>query len=534
MNLKLAFGFLFALCFMLNSYAQIWWNNVYSSKGLNGDRISIDIDNVGGLDWYNNIDGGAFLHNDSSDHLIVYDNGLWVVGKIGNQIHLALKQWRLSYSPGPIINYNAAMNICPEDSVKYRVYKIDINDTLNPGQDYIEWPKIYGAPVDEIGNPIVYNDQCVWTVYNALDSSLDSRKNWNSYTDTLPVFAIEVQSLVYSSNLEQPEWMKDVVFFEWKVISKETEIIDSVFFGLWTDIDFNNANANYPAVDTLINLGYCWSNDDTGGYNHIPIAVGYVFNYGPITNSFGDTAIFEGNKRVNYRNLNLTSFHGIGDDSSIKPLIRPARSIIDAWNIARGYDAVGNEIIDPTTGFTTKFPFSGDPVTFNGFIYDKYNYGVGGGAGFVMFTGPVTLAPQDTQWIMAALLVSTGNDYRDAIIGLRNKASILQSMSYDQLVKKNSFASKPLYLSTNYYLSQNFPNPFNNQTKIRFELPLNTKTTITIYDILGNKVSSLIDEELPAGKHDINFSGNNLSSGVYFYQMIASSFLQTKKMILLR
>jgi hypothetical protein len=320
------------------------------------------------------------------------------------------------------------------------------------------------------------------------------------------------------------------------VINNGEKRIDSTYLGLWTDIDINNTNANYPAVDSTIQLGYCWSNEDSGGYNFIPLSVGYILKYGPIIQSPGDSAIFNGFKKVDFKNLNLTSFHGIGDDSSINPLVCPASSIVDAWNIARGLDADGNVIIDPTTGLPTKFPFGGDPVTNTGYLY---SYGVGGGAGFVLFTGPINLAPQDTQWIMAALLVSTGIDSRNAIVNLREKANILQNMSYDQLVRKDSFVPTTVLPPQEFYLSQNFPNPFNNETKILFDIPYRSRVVIKVYDILGSEVRKVLDEEKEPDHYEVAINGDGLASGVYFYQIFANGeqpgdFLQTKKMILLK
>ncbi|MBK9099090.1 MAG: T9SS type A sorting domain-containing protein [bacterium] len=88
-------------------------------------------------------------------------------------------------------------------------------------------------------------------------------------------------------------------------------------------------------------------------------------------------------------------------------------------------------------------------------------------------------------------------------------------------------------------LEQNYPNPFNPTTKIKFSVPSNVKSevsnvTLKIYDVLGNEVSILVNEPIPAGAYEIEFSGINLSSGIYFYQLKAGSFVETKKMVLLR
>ena len=87
-------------------------------------------------------------------------------------------------------------------------------------------------------------------------------------------------------------------------------------------------------------------------------------------------------------------------------------------------------------------------------------------------------------------------------------------------------------------LYQNYPNPFNPSTNIKFDLPEAAKVTINIYNILGEKVASLLNKTVEAGFHEVQFNGSDLSSGTYIYRMEASSsgqnFIQTKKMLLLK
>lgn len=506
--------------------AQPWWESAYDFKLLDVNRISIPVNNIGGLNYRF---GGTYWNYNSKENYIVFDQGLWVIGKINGDLHLAFKQWSTLYSPGPIINNNAAMNLTPEDSLKYRVYKIEIADTLNPGIDYMEWPADLGAPINEYGKPVIYNDQSLWTIYNGMDSSLSTRKWWNDYKDSLPVFPVEIHNMVFASEGKQVDWLKDIVFFEWKIINKGSATIDSTYFGLWTDIDFNDL-LNYPAVDSTLQLGYCWSKSDTGYY--LPLSVGYSLKYGPTLPSNGDSAVFNGSKKNNHKNLNLTSFHGIGDDSYQHPLYGPLSSLNYAWNFAKGLDGEGNVIVDPTNGLPTTFPFAGDPVTNSGYLFP--DHALSSGAGFVMFSGPVNIAPQDTQWVMAALIVATGSDYRDAIVNLRSKVTTIQSLPYDQLVTKTSLIPIPETPPNDFYLSQNYPNPFNNETRIVFEVPKTLNVTISIFDVLGNKLSEIVNAEYDAGKYVVKFSGNKYASGIYFYEIKAGSFIQTKKMIYLK
>ena len=92
---------------------------------------------------------------------------------------------------------------------------------------------------------------------------------------------------------------------------------------------------------------------------------------------------------------------------------------------------------------------------------------------------------------------------------------------------------------TEFILEQNYPNPFNPSTVISYQLPVGSNVILKVYDILGNEIATLVDEYKPAGKYEIEFnshSGNvrNLPSGVYFYQLRAGEYVQTRKMILLK
>jgi photosystem II stability/assembly factor-like uncharacterized protein len=85
-----------------------------------------------------------------------------------------------------------------------------------------------------------------------------------------------------------------------------------------------------------------------------------------------------------------------------------------------------------------------------------------------------------------------------------------------------------------YSIQQNYPNPFNPVTKINFSIPSAGKVNITVYDIIGNEVAEIVNQELEAGTHSADFNAASLTSGVYFYKITAGSFTQTMKMLLLK
>ncbi|MBE0571883.1 MAG: T9SS type A sorting domain-containing protein [Ignavibacteriaceae bacterium] len=96
-------------------------------------------------------------------------------------------------------------------------------------------------------------------------------------------------------------------------------------------------------------------------------------------------------------------------------------------------------------------------------------------------------------------------------------------------------------LVNEFVLEQNYPNPFNPSTKIRYTIPNVTLSdvegsfvTLKVYDVLGNEVATLVNEEKTTGSYEVDFNVSGLTSGIYFYKLTAGSFVETKKMILLR
>jgi len=89
-------------------------------------------------------------------------------------------------------------------------------------------------------------------------------------------------------------------------------------------------------------------------------------------------------------------------------------------------------------------------------------------------------------------------------------------------------------INYSYKLFQNYPNPFNSSTTIRFEIPNREKVRITLYNLTGELINELFDDELNVGAHEIYFNASNLSSGVYLYQIKTSNYVGTKKCILLK
>jgi hypothetical protein len=93
------------------------------------------------------------------------------------------------------------------------------------------------------------------------------------------------------------------------------------------------------------------------------------------------------------------------------------------------------------------------------------------------------------------------------------------------------------YLSeipSEFWLEQNYSNPFNPSTKIKYSVPQSAQVTIKIFDILGNEIETLVNEGRPTGTYEVTWYAGHFPSGVYFYRLQAGSFVQTRKMIVLK
>jgi len=85
-----------------------------------------------------------------------------------------------------------------------------------------------------------------------------------------------------------------------------------------------------------------------------------------------------------------------------------------------------------------------------------------------------------------------------------------------------------------YSLSQNYPNPFNPSTNIRYQITKNKFVKITVYDLLGKEIETLVNEKQSPGTYEVTFDGSNYPSGVYFYKLSSGDFSETKKMVLIK
>jgi len=212
--------------------------------------------------------------------------------------------------------------------------------------------------------------------------------------------------------------------------------------------------------------------------------------------NFKNTEIFGNMNIINQNKIIFTSYNNIFPDDSnyARILILDSSGIIKKekyiWSIYKGDNIL--RCIQP---------LSNGNILFTGDANYRINY-------------PIDQGPIDIWVVMSDSVLN----FPDSLIGIKKISS---------------------EIPTNYKLFQNYPNPFNTTTKIKFSIPfknrkVNLYIKIIIYDILGQEVKKLVNENLNPGIYEVIWDGSNFSSGVYFYRIFTDEFSETKKLILLK
>lgn len=185
---------------------------------------------------------------------------------------------------------------------------------------------------------------------------------------------------------------------------------------------------------------------------------------------------------------------------------------------------------------------------FGGTTYQYQNVDAFWVAGSVLYTGYYDKVINSGDWSVQGILNKNGQAYGtvqfdgpvvdgsygpNLILHLNTGTNIfLHTLIADPFTNVESESEDEIV--SDFELYPNYPNPFNPSTNIRYQLDERNFVTIKIYDILGNEIETIVNEEMPAGLHEVNFSADKLSSGIFFYKLSSGNKSITKKMILIK
>ncbi len=521
------------------------------------NNINLPIDNNGIIANVNIFDPDPVINGTGGkfdDHIFLYASGFYLSGKVNDQF------FSTTVSVTPLMDYQPGqVGSNPSDSVNviYVVNKDDIpfgsnwqkwKDAVLLGADFFDGDK------DGIYQPIDKNWDGTWDLSEDMPPLLGDEIAWCIYNDGVPAnlkqfniapIGIEVQQSLFATS--NPE-LNNTIFIKYKIINigLVAEVLDSVYFSPWDDTDIGDAHDDFGGCDTILQSVFTYNHGPDMEYGNNPPAIFTTVLQGPIIYSgeTEDTAFVRngklmGEQRLNrFKNLGLYSFTGYtkGDPTQADP-----NSLQHVLNYIHGRDRLGRKLNPCDTLYgkvygsmncssvNPLFWFSGDPITRYGWL-DK----MARDDRKFSSIGPFTLEKQKPVEIILALVVGRGIDELNSINIARENVRKAINEYNNNFASMTYSAKPPLNPVTSYKLYQNYPNPFNARTSIRYEYPQDGIVTIEVYDILGQKVKTLLNEYRIADRYEVEFDANGLSSGLYFYTVRVNDFTLTKKMLLLR
>jgi hypothetical protein len=451
-----------------------------------------------------------------------YASGIWLGCISGPETLTAVSEYAYDYNPGYIDNNGNPQG--GNDST-YRVYNIYRNDTNN--YDYSHWPVNQGAYTDYRGKPLLLGSQTQFLTFH------DGYGHFQGGTSVNP---LKVQILNTNWAYDSAGHLGNSIFSEFKIINRSNNVWNNLYFAFWIDDDLGNATDDAVGCDTLRDLGYTYNytnNDPVYGIS--PPAIGTVFLRGPLqfTGNINDTVRYYDppgtnhiTKKIGYKQLGLIA-HNHYNGTSPQP--SDPGSNKEYYRVIEGKWKTGVSWINPVNNMVTKYAYSGDPVTGSG-----WNMAGGTDRRNLISSGPVTINPGDTQSIIIAQVIAKGSSNLNSITKLREAVDYLKSIynnNFSGLVGiNNSAVSVPNSIN----LFQNFPNPFNPVTSIKFDISKLGLVSLIIYDLLGREVSTLKNEIMHPGSYNINWDASSFPSGIYTYKLESSGTSVSKKMVLIK
>jgi len=521
---------------------------------LDGNNINAWFYNTGIFDQDLNINNHpGFEWPKGSGSYAIFTAGLTIAGYVNNQLRMAAASYRGEYLPGHILD-SAGIAVAETDTI-FRIWKVSRWDNMYSNYDWAHWGLMipYGAPFVDVNHNGVYEplidtpgiSNASQTIFVCLTDGFPSSHNTGEGFGggTAPLY-IESHFTAWCYNYSG---YQDIQFFKWIVINKNNSEWDSTQFSIVSDPDDGCSNDDYIGCDTVRSMGYCYNGED--------VDCSSAFRYPVVVPAVGF-------KLLNLTNIKISSFTYFNYATGQENCTSEPGTPYPAFNLMRGLKIDLTPWVYPPGGnssYVTKFVYSGDPETGIGWTEGNPGNPTGsvlncGGPGhytgeilnidpygerrFVMSFSPTNniIHPGDTSKIVAAQLIAQGTSRFNSVTKLKQFADFTQSFYNGGFVIGNEKISSTT--PDEFRLYQNFPNPFNPVTKIKFSISNvsceSSVVSVVIYDILGKEIATLVNEKLNAGTYEIEWNGTNYPSGVYFYKLVAGEISITKKMVIVK
>ncbi len=561
---------------LLNCPPNIYSQNVGSAASININSISLPLNNRGNLasvmDPSIQTSGGILGGHEflfSADIILsgYTNNSMWsnATGYPGIQ----------SYQPGTI-----GMN--PNDSIA-SIYRLGASDPPF-GESWQDWRNavdlgadFYDGNNDGVYDPVDLNNNGIWDPNEDKPDIPGDESFWCVYNDGVPASerwwgsepqGIEIRQTIFGFSAASV--LDSVLFIRYRI--KNTgllaETLQNVYFGHFADVDIGEVDGfehTRIGCDTLRNasFGYHIGPSPTDWGNNPPCFLTDLLQ-GPLSSIPG----------ISFEDLNSNNIYDEGIDIPLdtsrilrgplgakvypgeqnlkmtasililnaSPYNGDPYSITQARNYLQGLSLDG-ELVDPCSWplayvygeipcseVNPHYWCSGDPVTKTGWlpIFE-------GNVRKIQSTGPFTLVKNQEIEILIGFIVGRGDSALGSVTVAKDISDEVQRFYDDNFGYPFDLNGDhgPVNDLT-FELFQNYPNPFNSTSRIRYIIPEEGIVTIEVFNILGQKVSTLLNKFQKANQYEINFNGSSLASGIYIYRMKVNNFITSKKMILIK
>ena len=393
-----------------------------TSSQLNANQINTWFRTNGSFNRDPSTGNAGFEWPKGSGKTARYASGLWLGCVVGNDTLIAVAEFSYDYSPGYWSETGAAEG---SNDPAYKIYNIYEGNTTS--SDYLNWPVNQGAYVDSLGNPLFLGSQTQF--YSYVDFPHGSNNA------SLASLQAQVLQTNWAYNVNGP--LGNIVFQEYRIINKSTNVWNNTYLAQWSDDDLGNATDDKVAVDTTLNLGYTYNaTNNDGVYGSAPPAVGFDFFRGALVASPGDTVRYfspPGTNNLvvkpNFRDLGLTVFNFYNNGS---PPPADPQDPTETYRVMEGKWKTGESWVSPEGDTTTK-SYPGDPVTASGWIMSQQN-----DVRFLQSTGPFVMSPGDTQIIIVAQVIARGTSNLASITSLKSTDILAQRIFDNNFQVPNS------------------------------------------------------------------------------------------------
>ncbi|MCH7639556.1 MAG: T9SS type A sorting domain-containing protein [Bacteroidetes bacterium] len=499
--------------------------------------------------------GNGYFIPKTSGKSPIFAAAFWVGGLVGGELRVAAARYtRYEMWPGPLDSGATLPN--PTDCTAYdRIFVVsreDVAHFLQTGEatdDLRDWPVDWGAPVldgdgiegnydlEEGDQPAIMGDQMAWWVMNDVG-------NVHEDTRSDPL-GIEVQVSAFAAS-RGARAIEQATYYRYVIVNRNSLTIDSAYVSLFVDADLGDATDDWIGSDTTLSMGYVFNGDDfdnpTYGIGYgIPPAQGYQVVQGPVGLPNGrdddrDGVVDEPDERLNMTAATYfcNGCYWEGDMRGKETYFNQMQGL---WWEGTPFTASG--LGYQTNGPVTKFVFPADPAT--GECWSMANDCKGSFVApsdqrLVIHTGPFRVQPGESTEVVFAMPFAQGGNHLDSVAKLRVAAEIVKNAWDTGFLAPSLVEVEPGLEPESFWLqvSAPFPNPFTDQTTIRYELSEAMVARMAVYDALGREVAVLADGEQHAGSYEVIFDGADLAPGTYVVRFEAAGEERAFTMIKLR